>query len=116
MVAPAEIEAYLMTHPKVMQAFVIGVPDPRLNEAAVAYVIPRAGEAPTEAELAILPRQDRVLQGAARRARRGRRAPHARTPRRQGAEGQAARALPRRIEPDPVLTPGPPADRKETLS
>ena len=51
MVAPAEIEAYLMTHPKVMQAFVIGVPDPRLNEAAVAYVIPRAGEAPTEAEL-----------------------------------------------------------------
>jgi fatty-acyl-CoA synthase len=51
MVSPAEIEAYLMTHPKVLQAFVIGVPDPRMNEAAVAYVIPRPGEAPTEAEL-----------------------------------------------------------------
>ncbi len=51
MVSPAEIEAYLMTHPKVLQAFVVGVPDPRMNEAAVAYVIPRAGESPTEAEL-----------------------------------------------------------------
>jgi fatty-acyl-CoA synthase len=43
MVAPAEIEALLMEHPAVLQAFVIGVPDPRLNEAAVAYVIPRPG-------------------------------------------------------------------------
>jgi len=51
MVSPAEIEAYLVTHPKVLQAFVIGVPDPRMNEAAVAYVIPRPGESPTEAEL-----------------------------------------------------------------
>lgn len=43
MVAPAEIEAFIMQHPDVFQAFVIGVPDPRLNEAAVAYVIPRPG-------------------------------------------------------------------------
>jgi len=43
MVAPGEIEEYLQTHPKVLQAFVIGVPDPRTNEAAVAYVIPRPG-------------------------------------------------------------------------
>jgi fatty-acyl-CoA synthase len=43
MVAPAEIEAYLQTHPKVLQAFVIGVPDARTNEAVVAYVIPRPG-------------------------------------------------------------------------
>ncbi len=43
MVGPGEIEAYLQTHPKVLQAFVIGVPDPRTNEAAVAYVIPRPG-------------------------------------------------------------------------
>jgi fatty-acyl-CoA synthase len=43
MVAPAEIEAFIMEHPAVLQAFVIGVPDPRLNEAAVAYVIPRPG-------------------------------------------------------------------------
>jgi len=51
MVAPAEIEAYLQTHPKVLQAFVIGVPDPRMNEVAVAYVIPRPGEIPSEEEL-----------------------------------------------------------------
>lgn len=43
MVAPAEIEAFIMEHPRVLQAFVIGVPDPRMNEAAVAYVIPRPG-------------------------------------------------------------------------
>ena len=51
MVAPAEIEAVLLAHPKVLQAFVIGVPDRRTTEAAVAYVIPRKGEAPTEQEL-----------------------------------------------------------------
>jgi fatty-acyl-CoA synthase len=52
LVAPGEIEAYLQTHPKVLQAFVIGVPDARTNEAAVAYVIPRPGAADlTEAEV-----------------------------------------------------------------
>ncbi len=51
MVAPGEIEGYLQTHPKVLQAFVIGVPDARTNEAAVAYVIPRPGAAVTEDEL-----------------------------------------------------------------
>src|SRR6266851_440767 len=51
MVAPAEIEAFIMTHPLVSQAFVIGVPDPKLNEAPVAFVIPREGEPLTEAEV-----------------------------------------------------------------
>ena len=51
MVAPGEIEDYLQTHPKVLQAFVIGVPDPRTNEAAVAYVIPRPGATVTEEEV-----------------------------------------------------------------
>src|SRR5262245_525022 len=51
MVAPAEIEAYLMTHPKVGQAFVVGVPEPRLGEVPVAYVIPRVDTTPTEAEI-----------------------------------------------------------------
>jgi fatty-acyl-CoA synthase len=51
MVAPAEIEAYIMTYPKVSQAFVIGVPDPKMNEAAVAYVIPKHGQEVTEAEI-----------------------------------------------------------------
>jgi len=51
MVAPAEIEAFLMSHPAVAQAFVVGVPDARLGEVAVAYVIPRAGARVDEAEL-----------------------------------------------------------------
>jgi fatty-acyl-CoA synthase len=35
----------------VLQAFVIGVPDPKLNEAAVAYVIPNPGERLTDADV-----------------------------------------------------------------
>ncbi|MBI2157406.1 MAG: AMP-binding protein [Candidatus Rokubacteria bacterium] len=48
MVAPGEIEAFLMSHPDVAQAFVVGVPDPKLNEAPVAYVIAAEGAQPTE--------------------------------------------------------------------
>jgi fatty-acyl-CoA synthase len=48
MVAPAEIEAFLMGHPAVAQAFVVGVPDPRLGEVAVAYLIARQGADLTE--------------------------------------------------------------------
>ena len=51
MVAPGEIEAFLMAHPKVGQAFVVGIPDPRTNEAAVAYIIPRPGVELTEVEV-----------------------------------------------------------------
>jgi fatty-acyl-CoA synthase len=48
MVAPSEIEAFLMSHPDVDQAFVVGVPDPRTNEAPVAYVIVKEGARLTE--------------------------------------------------------------------
>ena len=51
MVAPGEIEAFLMSHPGVAQAFVVGIPDPKLNEAPVAYVIPAEGARLTEDEL-----------------------------------------------------------------
>lgn len=51
MVAPAEIEAFLMEHPGVAQAFVVGVPDPRLGDAPVGYVIARPGHAVTETDL-----------------------------------------------------------------
>lgn len=51
MVAPGEIEAFLMSHPGVAQAFVVGIPDPATNEAAVAYVIAKDGAAPTEDEI-----------------------------------------------------------------
>jgi acyl-CoA synthetase (AMP-forming)/AMP-acid ligase II len=51
MVAPGEIEAFLQTHPDVDQAFVVGVPDPEINEAPVAYVIEKPHARLTEAEL-----------------------------------------------------------------
>lgn len=51
MVAPGEIEAFLMSHPDVVQAFVVGIPDPKLNEAPVAYVIAAEGSRLTEDEL-----------------------------------------------------------------
>jgi fatty-acyl-CoA synthase len=51
MVAPGEIEAFLLAHPAVGQAFVVGVPDARTNEAPVAYVICKPGARVTEDEL-----------------------------------------------------------------
>ena len=40
---PAEIENLLMSAPNVAQAAVIGVPDPRLGEVPMAFIIPTAG-------------------------------------------------------------------------
>jgi acyl-CoA synthetase (AMP-forming)/AMP-acid ligase II len=37
-VAPAEVEAFLMTHPAVREVAVVGRPDARLGEIAVAFV------------------------------------------------------------------------------
>jgi fatty-acyl-CoA synthase len=51
MVAPGEIEAFLMSHPDVAQAFVVGIPDAERNEAPVAYVILRPGRRVTDSEL-----------------------------------------------------------------
>lgn len=51
MVAPREIEEFLMTHPKVHQAFVVGVPDTKLGEAPFAYIIPKEGEILSENEI-----------------------------------------------------------------
>jgi len=53
-VFPREVEEALYTHPNVAAAGVVGVPDARTGgERLVAYVVPRAGEAPlTEAGIA----------------------------------------------------------------
>jgi acyl-CoA synthetase (AMP-forming)/AMP-acid ligase II len=40
---PAEIENFLLGHAGIAQAAVIGVPDERMGEVGVAFVIPRAG-------------------------------------------------------------------------
>jgi fatty-acyl-CoA synthase len=51
MVAPGEIETFLLGHPDVAQAFVVGIPDPLANEAPVAYVIRKPGAGVGEDEL-----------------------------------------------------------------
>jgi non-ribosomal peptide synthetase component E (peptide arylation enzyme) len=41
---PREIEEILYTHPKIVHAAIVGVPDPRLGERNCLCVIPRGGE------------------------------------------------------------------------
>jgi len=48
---PAEIEDALLRHPDVSQVAVIGIPDARLGEVGMAFIVPRAGTKPTEDEI-----------------------------------------------------------------
>ena len=48
---PVEIEDILHSHPKVYDAGVIGIPDERLGEIAVAVIDPKPGESLTEEEV-----------------------------------------------------------------
>ena len=41
---PAEIENHLLRHPEVLQAAVIGIPDERLGEVGMAFVVTRSGD------------------------------------------------------------------------
>jgi O-succinylbenzoic acid--CoA ligase len=50
-VTPAEVEAALETHPLVLEAAVIGRPDPRWGQAVTAIVVPRAEGEPDLREL-----------------------------------------------------------------
>jgi len=43
---PAEIERLLLLHPDIAQVAVIGVPDERMGEVGMAFVVPTAGAAP----------------------------------------------------------------------
>jgi len=47
-VAPAELEALLVTHPSVLEAAVIGRPDERLGEAPVAFIVLKPNVKPTD--------------------------------------------------------------------
>jgi fatty-acyl-CoA synthase len=50
-VAPADVEDVLIGHPKIRQAQVFGLPDPRLIEVPGAYVVARDGETVTADEV-----------------------------------------------------------------
>ena len=50
-VDPTEVEAFLLQHPAVSKAQVIGVPDPRLSEVACACIVTEPGMTLTDTEL-----------------------------------------------------------------
>jgi non-ribosomal peptide synthetase component E (peptide arylation enzyme) len=55
---PREIEEILYTHPKILHAAIVGVPDPRLGERNCLCVIPRPGERITLDEVVAFLRND----------------------------------------------------------
>ena len=119
-VYPREVEEFLYTHPDIVDAQVIGVPDEKYGEELMAWVRLREGAEPlTTRPARVLRGQPRALQGAALPARRGRLPDDGD---RQGAQGarcasspsscSACRRRPPRSTPDTLaLAAGPPAAR-----
>ncbi len=50
-IVPREVEEVLFSYPKVMEAAVAGIPDPRRGETVKAYIVLRAGETATRDEI-----------------------------------------------------------------
>jgi len=50
-VYPAEVEKVLITHPAILEAAVLGVPDAKWGETGVAFLMPRPGQTPDPAAL-----------------------------------------------------------------
>ena len=48
---PAEVESFLLRHPKIRQAEIVGVPDPYMGEEGAAFVLLKSGEQLSEDEL-----------------------------------------------------------------
>ena len=50
-VYPAEVENLLLYHPAIGQVAVVGIPDPRMGEVGLAFVVPALDVAPDEEEI-----------------------------------------------------------------
>ncbi len=64
---PAEIENSLVRHPDIQQAAVIGIPDQRLGEVGMAFVVMRSGSATTADEIISWSREQMANYKAPRR-------------------------------------------------
>ena len=63
---PAEIENLLLRNEKIAQVAVVGVPDERMGEVGMAFVVLRPGaDATARRARRVEPRRDGQLQGAA---------------------------------------------------
>ncbi len=91
---PAEIENALLRHPDVQQVAVIGIPDERLGEVGMAFVVRRPGSAVTADDIIAWSREQMANYKVPRVDRDARRA--ARQRHRQGGQGHASRARPQR--------------------
>ncbi|TDA67515.1 MAG: hypothetical protein D9V47_10660 [Clostridia bacterium] len=61
-ISAKEVEGYLLSHPKVVNAAVVAMPDPKYGEKACAFVVPREGEIITLEEIT----QHMLAQGVAK--------------------------------------------------
>ncbi len=50
-ISAVEVEELLLSHPDIVKAAVVGMPDPRMGERVCAYVIPREGKKPSLEEV-----------------------------------------------------------------
>ena len=50
-VSPPEVENYLLKHPKIADAAVVGVPDKRLGEVGAAFIKLKKGQSASEEEI-----------------------------------------------------------------
>jgi acyl-CoA synthetase (AMP-forming)/AMP-acid ligase II len=64
---PAEIENALLRHPDIQQVAVIGIPDDRLGEVGMAFVVPRPGSTSTGDEIIEWSREQMANYKAPRR-------------------------------------------------
>jgi acyl-CoA synthetase (AMP-forming)/AMP-acid ligase II len=64
---PAEIENLMMRHPDIGQVAVVGIPDERLGEVGMAFVVPRAGATPKPDDIVAWCRDEMANYKAPRR-------------------------------------------------